>query len=53
MSGTNILETLTDREFYDSIEQFQPREDEFLDLVKKLVPSDMVFARANGVWFGL
>jgi serine/threonine protein kinase len=52
MSGTNMLETLTDREFYDSIDHFQPREDEFLDLVKTLVPSDMVFARANGIWFG-
>jgi serine/threonine protein kinase len=52
VSGGNILETLADPEFYDSIDHFQPREDEFLDLVKQLVSSDSVFARANGIWFG-
>ena len=52
MSGANVLEAMVDPEFYDSIDRFQPREDEFLDLVKQLVPSDMMFERINGVWFG-
>lgn len=54
MSGprANVLEAMIDPEFYDSIDRFQPREDEFLDLVKQLVPSDMMFERINGVWFG-
>lgn len=52
MSGANVIEAMVDPEFYDSIDRFQPREDEFLDLVKQIVPSDMIFARVNGVWFG-
>jgi serine/threonine protein kinase len=52
MSGANILEAMVDREFYDSIDRFQPREDEFLDLVKQMVPDHLMFARVNGVWFG-
>ena len=52
MSGTNVIETLTDREFYDSIDHFKPQEDEYLNLVKTMVPSDSIFARANGIWFG-
>ena len=52
MSGANVLEAMVDPEFYDSIDHFQPREDEFLDLVKQIVPSDMMFERVNGVWFG-
>ena len=52
MSGANVIEAMVDPEFYDSIDRFQPKEDEFLDLVKQIVPSDMIFARVNGVWFG-
>lgn len=52
MSGANVLEAMVDPEFYDSIDRFQPREDEYLDLVKQMVPSDMMFERINGVWFG-
>jgi serine/threonine protein kinase len=52
MSGANVLEAMVDPEFYDSIDRFQPQEDEFLALVKQIVPSDMTFARVNGVWFG-
>jgi len=52
MSGANVLEAMVDREFYDSIDRFQPQEDEFLDLVKQMVPNDLMFARVNGVWFG-
>ena len=52
MSGANVLEALADPEFYDSIDRFHAQEDEFLDLVKQMVPSDMIFARVNGVWFG-
>src|SRR6185295_19820080 len=52
MSGANVLEAMVDPEFYDSIDQFQPQEDEFLDLVKQMVPGDMIFERINGVWFG-
>lgn len=51
MSGINILAAMVDREFYDSIDRFQPREDEFLDLVKQMAPSDKMFPRVNGVWF--
>ncbi len=52
MSGVNVLEALADPEFFESIDYYQPREDEFLDLVRKMVPSDRQFGRANGVWFG-
>lgn len=52
MSGANVLEAMVDPEFYDSIDRFEPREDEFLDLVKQMVPNDMIFERINGVWFG-
>ena len=46
------VEAIVDPEFYDSVDRFQPREDEFLDLVKQMVPHDMIFERVNGVWFG-
>jgi len=52
MSGANVLEAMVDPEFYDSIDHFQPQEDEFLDLVRQMVTSDMMFERINGVWFG-
>lgn len=52
MSGINVLETLLDPDFYESIEYYKPREHELLDLVKTLVPSDWVFAKNNGIWFG-
>ena len=52
MSGANVLEAMVDPEFYDSVDRFQPREDEFLDLVKQMVPTDMIFERINGIWFG-
>jgi serine/threonine protein kinase len=52
MSGANVLAALTDPEFYDSIDRFVAQEDEFLDLVKQMVPADMAFPRVNGVWFG-
>jgi serine/threonine protein kinase len=52
MSGANVLAALTDPEFYDSVDRFEAQENEFLDLVKQMVPADMAFPRVNGVWFG-
>ncbi|HEX8091133.1 MAG TPA: class III lanthionine synthetase LanKC, partial [Blastocatellia bacterium] len=52
MSGVNILDTITDPEFYESIDYYQPRKDEFLDLVTSMVPGDWQFTRVNGIWFG-
>lgn len=53
MSGMNFLDTIADPEFYESIDYYQPRKDEFLDLVTSLLPnSDWTFTRVNGIWFG-
>ncbi|MEK6299419.1 MAG: class III lanthionine synthetase LanKC [Acidobacteriota bacterium] len=52
MSGLNMLDTIADPEFYESIDYYQPRSEEFLDLVTEMVPSDWQFMRVNGIWFG-
>jgi serine/threonine protein kinase len=52
MSGVNVLETIVDPEFYETIDNYKPREEDFLDLVREMVPSDWQFVRNNGVWFG-
>lgn len=53
MSGMNFLDTIADPEFYESIDYYQPRKDEFLDLVTELLPNtDWQFTRTNGIWFG-
>ena len=43
---------MADPEFYETIDHYQAQEDEFLNLVKQLVPSDWQFGRNNGIWFG-
>lgn len=45
------LETMVDPEFYESIDYYQPKEEDLLDVVKQMVPADWQFAR-NTVWFG-
>jgi serine/threonine protein kinase len=52
MSGVNVLETIIDPDFYESIDYYPAREDEFLDLVKTLAPEDWQFNKTNGIWFG-
>lgn len=39
-------------EFYESFDRYQPNENDFLDVVKKIVPSDWKFHR-NNYWFGV
>jgi hypothetical protein len=51
MSRANILTTLAHTQFYESIEYYEPQEDQLLGLVKNLLPDDWQFSR-KGVWFG-
>ncbi len=51
MSRANLLTTLANMQFYESIEYYQPQEDQLLSLVKELLPDDWKFSRRD-VWFG-
>jgi serine/threonine protein kinase len=51
MSLVNMLDTIASAEFYETIDYYQVQEDQFLDLVKKMIPGDWGFSR-RGVWFG-
>lgn len=51
MDRTGILSTIVDADFYESFDYYQPKEEELLDVVKKMLPTDWQYAR-NGVWFG-
>lgn len=46
-----MLNLVADREFYETFDRYQPNEDEYLKLVKSLLPEDWSFHR-NGTWFG-
>src|SRR5215213_2346537 len=45
------LEMIADREFYETIDRYQPQ-DELLNLVKGLLPADAWEFGRNGVWWG-
>ena len=51
MSRPNFLNTLADTQFYETIDYYQPQEDDLHQLVKELLPEDWQFSR-KGVWFG-
>lgn len=46
-----MLDLLGSDEFYETFDRYQPNEEDYLNLVKKLVPDDWTFPR-NGTWFG-
>jgi serine/threonine protein kinase len=51
MIQTILLNTLANSQFYESIDYYQPQEDQLLTLVRELLPDDWQFSR-KGVWFG-
>lgn len=51
MSSLNIFTYLiVHREFYEPLEYYKPKEDDFLNLVRSLLPEEWQIIR-NGVWF--
>jgi hypothetical protein len=51
MAEVNILNTFASPEFYETIDYYQPREDELMTSVREMLPGDWHLFR-NGVWFG-
>lgn len=47
-----MIHLISHPEFYESFDRYQPNEDDFLEVVKKIVPSDWKFHR-NNYWFGV
>jgi serine/threonine protein kinase len=51
MSNVNMLEDLAHPEFFETIDQYRPQEEDFKQLVAAMLGDDWSFQR-NGVWLG-
>ncbi len=52
MDGVNLLETVADAEFYETMDLYTPQDGDYFELVKGIVPADWRFGRNHGIWYG-